>query len=648
MDDDNIDGPWVGSYEYPYQTIYDAILHAIDDDIVFVFSGLYHETVLLNKSIRFQGEQQNTTIIDGQNNGSVILVTSDNVFIEGFTIRNSGGYRGNAGINVVANTTAITGCAVYRTRTGILIQNANNTIITDCRFHTNGYGVQSSQSISITIDHCSFYHNGIGAYLNETQNITITGSYADTNGIGFLCERSSDLHISNSAARDNNDNEGGMFFVHCHDINVSNCYLVHNGFGIDLVNSSDCTIERCNLSLNTHFSCEFKDSISSINLTNCIFTENLRYGLYAENSTFSISGSNIYKNENYGLFAKTSSIDARYNWWGTKTGPAHTGLTKADRGTLALRKISYIPWLISPVVNTGPNWDLDTTFKKPVYSSPWPEKITFPGLDTDRDIVPDWWEIKWGYNPAAWNDHQHHDPDNDSLNNIEECYMDQFGSNPFQKDVFLEFDWTSSLDANTTNKPPIQEIIQMIDAFARQNITLHVDIGNLGGGEEIPPQAFVSYADIINLYWDYFLHNDLNNPRQRIFHYGIICDYSEGPGFAIIGWDHLNSFVIGAQFLAERYPRYAKERVTMTSAMHEVGHTFGLIVTKFNGIDNNIAMKPIYKEFWIYSQYRSILNYLYTFSMMDFSDGSHGRGDYNDWGNLEFSFFKNTNFCYPL
>jgi parallel beta-helix repeat protein len=647
VDDNNTHGPWNGSYDYPYQYIRDGILHATDGDTVYVFNGLYNETVLINKSIYIGGQQQENTIIDGQNNKSVINVTSDNVYLRRFTIRNSGGYHGNAGITVSANTTTITECTIYRTRTGISVQNKSETIITHCRLHTNGYGILFSSSAFVTIDQCTFYHNGIGAYLYETHCITITKSYTDTNGIGFLCERSSNIHISDSAACDNDDNEGGMFFTDCAYVNLINCNLNHNGVGVNLVNSSACYIDHCNFSLNTHFACKLKETVSGVILTNCIFTKNLRYGLYAENSTFTISWSNLYKNENYGLYAKSSAIDASYNWWGSKNGPAHTGLTRADRGTLDPREITYVPWLTFPMPVIGPNWDLDKTFQKPPYTNPWPERITFSEPDTDGDGAPDWWEIKWGYNPVVWDDHQYLDPDNDSVNNIEECYMDQYDSNPFKKDVFLELDWTKTMDGDASNKPPVKEITQMIDAFTRHNITLHVDIGELGGGEELPSRSFVSYADIINLYWDYFLHNDLNNPRQRIFHYGIICDYSEGPGFAVIGWDHLNSFVIGAQFLTEKYPHYRREWVAMTSAMHEVGHTFGLIVTKYNGIDNPMSMKPIYKEFWIYSTYKSLLNYVYTFATMDFSDGSHGQGDYNDWGNLDFSFFKNTTFEYP-
>ena len=181
---------------------------------------------------------------------------------------------------------------------------------------------------------------------------------------------------------------------------------------------------------------------------------------------------------------------------------------------------------------------------------PWPEQISFADPDMDSDGAPDWWEVKWSYSATIWDDHQHLDPDNDSLNNIEECYMDQAGSNPFIKDMFLEFDWTKSLSENSTNKPPIEEITQMIDAFTRQNISLHVDTGELGGGEELPSQSHVTYAEIIEIYWDAFLHNDLNNPRQHIFHYGIICDYSQSAGFAVMGWNHLNAFIISAQLVS--------------------------------------------------------------------------------------------------
>jgi parallel beta-helix repeat protein len=529
----------------------------------------------------------------------------------------------------------------------VLVQNSSNTTITDSQFHTNGYGIYLTTSSFITIEQCTFYHNGIGVYLWDTHCTTITNSYADTNGIGFLSEQSSNIYLTHSAARDNDDNEGGMFFSRCSYIEINNCNLEHNGVGVNLINSSTCYIDHCTFTLNTHFACKLKEALSGIIITNSLFTKNLRYGVHAEKSSLTLSWSNLYNNTLYGLYAPSSSVDAHYNWWGFRTGPARTGLGIADRGTWNHRSITYTPWLTFPMPEVGANWKTDNVFQKPAIITPWPEHIVFPDSDTDSDGAPDWWEEKWGYNPAVPENHTLLDPDGDGLNNIEECYTDAYGSNPFHQDVFLEFDWTVSTKPNVTNKPQNEEISLMIAAFAAHNITLHVDVGNLGGGEEIPAQSFVSYGDIVELYWRYFLHHDLNNPRQRIFHYGLICDYSEGPGFVVVGWDQLSSFVIGAQYLVDNFPYYSRAWLITTASMHETGHTFGLLASTYSGIDNRGTLKIYNKEFLFYIHYKSLMNYLYTWSFMDYSDGSHGRGDFNDWGNLDFSFFKNTHFEYP-
>jgi hypothetical protein len=115
-----------------------------------------------------------------------------------------------------------------------------------------------------------------------------------------------------------------------------------------------------------------------------------------------------------------------------------------------------------------------------------------------------------------------------------------------------------------------------------------------------------------------------------------------------MGWNNLDSFVISAQSLTERFPRYERSWVALAAGMHELGHTFGLLASKYRGIDNQGTEKPYYKEFWQYLNYKSMMNYLYTYSIMDYSGGTHGKGDYNDWGNIDFTFFKNTRFNYPV
>ena len=74
-----------------YSTIQQAINAAIAGDTVYVRSGTYYEHVSIGKSLTLQGEDRETTIIDGGGSGKVVYVSStNNVTISGFTIRNSG------------------------------------------------------------------------------------------------------------------------------------------------------------------------------------------------------------------------------------------------------------------------------------------------------------------------------------------------------------------------------------------------------------------------------------------------------------------------------------------------------------------------------------------------------------------------------
>jgi len=50
-----------------YTKIQDAIDNASDFDTIFVFSGTYYETLIINKSINLLGEDRENTIIDGKN-----------------------------------------------------------------------------------------------------------------------------------------------------------------------------------------------------------------------------------------------------------------------------------------------------------------------------------------------------------------------------------------------------------------------------------------------------------------------------------------------------------------------------------------------------------------------------------------------------
>jgi hypothetical protein len=86
VDDDNIEGPWDGTQEYPYRMIRDAIEAAYDGYTIYVLNGTYQEHLVIDKRISLRGEEKNTTIIDGDGFEDVVTVTVPDVTISGFTV----------------------------------------------------------------------------------------------------------------------------------------------------------------------------------------------------------------------------------------------------------------------------------------------------------------------------------------------------------------------------------------------------------------------------------------------------------------------------------------------------------------------------------------------------------------------------------
>ena len=51
VDDNNTEGPWDGSIDYPYRFIKDGVNNAQDDDTVFVKNGIYNQLIVINKNL---------------------------------------------------------------------------------------------------------------------------------------------------------------------------------------------------------------------------------------------------------------------------------------------------------------------------------------------------------------------------------------------------------------------------------------------------------------------------------------------------------------------------------------------------------------------------------------------------------------------
>lgn len=131
VDDDNQEGPWTGSLEYPYKNIQDGINSVGAEDTVFVYNGTYYENIKITTSIKLIGEDKNSTIIDSNKSGSSITVLSNNIIIKGFKIQNCEKSTSEAGIkfgkdikNVTINNNTIVDCYC-----GIYLSGDNNNKI---------------------------------------------------------------------------------------------------------------------------------------------------------------------------------------------------------------------------------------------------------------------------------------------------------------------------------------------------------------------------------------------------------------------------------------------------------------------------------------------------------------------------------------
>jgi len=650
VDYNNTAGPWYGTKNHPYQYIQDGIDNTASGDTIYVSCGTYHENLIIDKSLTLIGEENSNTIIDGNYDDYIIDIIEDSVFILNFTIRNSGGYSNCSGVKVSSKNNLIKNCIIYKTKTGVYLNNSSFNEIDNCTIHTNGDGILIKKSDNNVIKGCSLRHNSIAIRFEYSMFNTISFSYIHTNGIACLFEDSSNNEMRHCNISDNSVNIGGIFIKNCLNINITNCIICHNGAGISIDSSKEVSITNCNLCLNTHFAISLRTTSFDIVVTKCKIIDNFRFGIYLEKgNSCIIKNNNIYGNELYGIYSKFVDCNARHNWWGSPLGPSHTVLGLGDKITWIPDQIKIFPWLVNSLDYIGTNWKNNEPYMHGEIDDNIQYPINLSGDDSDEDGIPDWWELKWGYDPYVWNDHVNMDPDLDALNNFEECYTDQYGSNPFHKDIFLEIDWMESLDNDISNKPPLNLIENVVMLFDEYNITLHVDLGNCGGGEEIPViyKSNFSFAKLRDVYWDYFLKNDINNPRKGIFHYGLICNYCPDLNFPFFGWDNLDSFAISAQWLKEKNPMLSRGQLIVGGAVHHLGHTLGLLADTHSGIDNLDTLNPFSLQWWKHRNYKSCMNYQYKYRLFNFSDGTNGEGDYDDWDNLELGFFKNSHFEQP-
>jgi parallel beta-helix repeat protein len=178
---------------HDFPTIQDAVNAAQNGSTILVDSGTYYEHVTINKTLTLLGADEENTIIDGYNSGTVITLTAGNVLINGFTVRNS-----STGISA----------------DGILLEHSSGSIIsgniiTLCggagiRLDDSTDNTVSGNVVSSTIGNNVGVGWGDGIYLRSSANNTISDNLiTDSTVAGVKLDSSTNNTIFGNTIQNN-------------------------------------------------------------------------------------------------------------------------------------------------------------------------------------------------------------------------------------------------------------------------------------------------------------------------------------------------------------------------------------------------------------------------------------------------------------
>lgn len=172
--------------EGSFASIQEAINKAENGSTIHIPSGTYLEHIVINKTISLVGENASTTIIDGENDGTVVKITADNVSITGFTIQNSGWGWTKNGIYVHhADNCKIKNNLLFQNCQNIRLNYSRRSTVKGNTINGDGYGIRLIHSVD-----CEAMNNNvsncIGAvHLQYAINCTVKTNYFAQNSQGI-------------------------------------------------------------------------------------------------------------------------------------------------------------------------------------------------------------------------------------------------------------------------------------------------------------------------------------------------------------------------------------------------------------------------------------------------------------------------------
>ncbi len=246
-----------------YSTIQEAINSPATyaGDTLYVKSGVYYENVVVDKSIVLIGQDRTAAIIDGGNNGTTLLIASDNVTLTGFTLRN-----GNS-----SNS---------RTSGGLVLDNANNCNITQ----------------NIIVD------SNRGIYLNNSANNLLRNNVLSNNRFNFGVSASTFHSYLNDIDTSNTINGKPIYYW----INQHDQMVPFDAGYVALINCTRVVAQNLNLSNNINGLLLAYTQASTV--TNNSLTDNYE-GMRIDGCSNSILRSNTMQDNIFNLWISSGYVN---------------------------------------------------------------------------------------------------------------------------------------------------------------------------------------------------------------------------------------------------------------------------------------------------------------------------------------------------
>lgn len=342
------------------QSITEAIAAARANDTILVRKGTYKEyNIVVDKPLTILGE--NFPIIDGEDQGEIIRITSDNVTIDGLFIINVGtSYTSDhAAIRVVRSENfIIQNVVLEKLFFGIYIEKSNNgkiyhnKIIGDAQDEYNsGNGIQLWYSKNIIVEKNIVQKVRDGIYLEFSDNIVINDNISTENlryGLHFMFSND-DLYTNNTFE----NNGAGVAVMFSKRIKMINNTFKNNwgtaAFGILLKEINDAEIKD-NIFIENTVAINIEGSNRIVYSGNDFVSNGYAIKVLGACYTNTFESNNfLYNSFDISYHSKINDNVFQHNYWSSYTG---YDLDKDGVGDVPYRPVKLFSYIVNKTPET--------------------------------------------------------------------------------------------------------------------------------------------------------------------------------------------------------------------------------------------------------------------------------------------------------